>query len=140
MLVKDIMSSQLITIASNASLKECAQRMDRFNIGALPVTEDGRMVGFITDRDICCRAVGVGKDTAKTPVKDIMTRHVDFCFDDQSCSEAADIMKSQRRRRLPIVGRDQRMIGIISVEDIARYSHEMAGKLLDQSSPICAES
>jgi CBS domain-containing protein len=139
MLVRDVMTPQLVTISSSATLRECARRMDHLNVGALPVTDQERMVGFITDRDICCRAVGMGRDPEGTRVADIMTGFVNFCFEDQSCSEVVDLMKAQHLRRLPVMNRGHHMTGIISVDDIARYSHQMAGKVLDRSPELWQE-
>ena len=138
MLVRDVMSDKIITVPPQTNLRECAHQMNQLNVGVLPVSEHGKMIGLITDRDICCRAIGLGRNPETTSVKDIMTGHVTFCYDDQTCNEAADLMKTKHIRRLLVMSRDQRMVGIISVDDLARYSHDLAGTVLDSTSSICA--
>ena len=136
MIVRDVMSKKLITIPHQSNLRECAHKMNYFNVGLLPVFEHGKVIGAITDRDICCRAIGFGCDLETTNVKDIMTSHVIFCYDDQPCSEAANLMKTKRVRRLLVMNRDQQMVGILSVDDLAHYSHDLAGQAIDSTSPI----
>jgi CBS domain-containing protein len=131
MLVKEVMSTHLETIAPTTTVQECAKKMADLGVGALPVWQNGQPVGVVTDRDICCRAVGAGKDPAKTPVRAIMTAVVTCCFDDQDCNEAARIMKDKGVRRLPVVDRKQAMVGILSVDDLARCSHGLAGEVLE---------
>jgi CBS domain-containing protein len=92
-------------------------------------------MGMVTDRDICCRIVGVGKDPANTPVQAIMTGAVTCCFEDQDCKEAARLMKDKGVRRLTVVDRKQAMVGLLSVDDLARCSHDLAGEVLDAVAP-----
>lgn len=137
MIVRDVMSAKLIAVPSQTNLRECAHEMNQVNVGILPVSESGKIIGLITDRDICCRAIGMGRDPETTRVKDVMTSHLTFCYDDQTCSEAADLMRTRHIRRLLVMNRDQQMVGIISVDDLAHYSHELAGKVLDLTSSLC---
>lgn len=139
MLVKDLMSTKLLTVSPQATVRACAHKLEQLNIGALPVVEKGDLVGFITDRDICCRVVGMGRNPETTTVKDVMTSDVLFCYEDQSYQQAAESMKTARLRRLPVVTRDHRLVGLISIDDLARYSHEVAGKVLDVSSSLCGD-
>ncbi len=140
MLVKDLMSTKLLTVSPQATVHACAHQLNQLNIGALPVLDKGKLVGLITDRDICCRVVAMGRDPETTAVKDVMTSHVIFCYEDQSYHEAAEMMKAERLRRLPVMTRGHRLVGIISVDDLARYSHDVAGKVLDASSPLCDDA
>jgi CBS domain-containing protein len=109
--------------------------MGQLGVGALPVWQDGQPVGVITDRDICCRAIGAGKDPTKTPVRAIMTGVMTSCFEDQDCKDAARLMKEKGVRRLTVVDRKQAMVGVLSVDDLARCSHDLAGDVLEAVAP-----
>jgi CBS domain-containing protein len=89
----------------------------------------------VTDRDICCRAIGAGKDPANTPVRAIMTGVMTSCFEDQDCKEAARLMKDKGVRRLTVMDRKQAMVGVLSVDDLARCSHDLAGDVLEAVAP-----
>jgi CBS domain-containing protein len=135
MLVKEVMSTKIETIAPTASAQECARKMSQSGIGVLPVWENGQPIGVITDRDICCRVVGAGKDSMKTPVREIMTSVVSCCYDDQDCTEAARLMKDKSVRRLTVLDRKKAMVGVLSVDDLARCSHDLAGEVLEAVAP-----
>lgn len=131
MLVRDAMSTHVESIAPDTNLQECARRMRKTNVGVLPMWENGKLIGIVTDRDICCRAVGDGRDPTTMTAREIMTSETSLCFDDQDCSEAAHIMKEKRLRRLAVMDRKQNLVGLLSVDDLARYSHELAGEVLE---------
>ncbi len=135
MLVREVMSAHLETIAPGATIQECAKKMSQLGVGALPVWQDGQPVGVITDRDICCRAIGAGKDPAKTPVRAIMTGAMASCFEDQDCQDAARLMKEKGVRRLTVVDHNRAMVGVLSVDDLARCSHDLAGDVLETVAP-----
>jgi len=135
MLVREVMSAHLETVTPATSVQDCAKKMSQLGVGVLPVWQDGQPVGVITDRDICCRAVGPGKDPAKTPVRAIMTGAMASCFEDQDCKGAARLMKEKGVRRLTVIDRKQAMVGVLSVDDLARCSHDLAGDVLDAVSP-----
>lgn len=131
MLAKEVMSTRIEGVSPTTSVQECARKMDRSGVGVLPVWEDGQTIGVVTDRDICCRVVGAGKDPAKTLAQEIMTTTVTSCSEDQDCAHAASLMKDQRVRLLAVRGKSQAMVGLLSVDDLARCSHDMAGEVLD---------
>lgn len=135
MLVKEVMSAKVESIGPEVTVRECARKMDQLGVGALPVWADGHVVGFVTDRDICCRAIAGGKDPATILARDVMTRGAVSCFDDQHCSEAARLMKEEHVRRLAVINRHQMMVGLFSVDDLARYSHDLAGEVLEAAAP-----
>ncbi len=135
MLVREVMSTHLETVSPATTVQDCAKKMTQLDVGALPVWQDGQPVGVITDRDICCRAVGAGKDPAKTPVRAIMTPATTSCFEDQDCKDAAHLMKEKGVRRLTVVDRKQAMVGVLSVDDLARCSHDLAGDVLETVAP-----
>jgi CBS domain-containing protein len=135
MLVKEAMSAHLETIAPTATVKECASKMAQLGVGALPVWQDGQPIGVITDRDICCRVVSAGKDPARTPARAIMSKAVSSCFEDQDCTEAASLMKEKGVRRLTVLDRQKAIVGVLSVDDLARCSHDLAGEVLEAVAP-----
>jgi predicted transcriptional regulator len=118
------------SVAPDLSLQECARKMRDLNIGSLPVAEKGKMVGMITDRDICCRAVADGRDLAKTTAADIMSKDVSWCFDDQDCADAAHLMEDKHIRRLTVLNREKAPVGLLSIVDLARCSRDLAGGVL----------
>lgn len=135
MLVREVMSTHLETIAPATTIQECAKKMNKLGVGVLPVWQDGEPVGVVTDRDICCRVVGAGKDPATTPVRAIMTAVMTSCSEDQDCKDAARLMKEKGVRRLTVVDRKQAMVGVLSVDDLARCSHDLAGDVLEAVAP-----
>ncbi len=135
MLVKEVMSKSLETIAPDISIQECARKMNELGVGLLPVWENGRAIGVVTDRDVCCRGVATGKDPSTTAVRAVMTRVLTSCFEDQDCTEAAGLMMDKGVRRLTVVDRKQAMVGLVSVDDLARCSHNLAGEVLEAVAP-----
>jgi CBS domain-containing protein len=136
MRIRQIMTPKIETIGPNASIQEAARKMRDLNIGCLAVTENNTLAGIVTDRDICCRAVGDGKDPVQTPVHDIMSRDVMCCYDDQDVTEAAQLMEDKHLRRLAVLNREKDLVGFVSVDDLALYSHDLAGEVLEASSPV----
>lgn len=135
MLVKEIMSRKLESILPSASLRDAAQKMRDFNLGSLPVAEDGKLLGMITDRDICCRGIADGFDPVRTEVREIMTRDVNFCFSDDTVTDAVRQMEEHHIRRLAVLNHDKTMAGFLSVDDLAHYSRQLAGEVLDTVRP-----
>ena len=135
MLVKEAMSTKVESVAPNTTVRECARKMDRTSTGMLPVWQDGKPIGVVTDRDICCRAVATGRDPATMTAREIMSGDVASCFENQDCAEAARLMEAKHVRRLVVMNRDHAFVGLISVDDLARYSHDLAGKVLEAAAP-----
>jgi CBS domain-containing protein len=120
MLVKEIMTREVECIRPDATLQDAARRMRDMDIGPLPVCgDDDRLAGMLTDRDITVRATADGKDPTRTPVRDAMTPDVVYVFDDQNVRDAADTMAVNRIRRLVVLNRDKRLVGIVSMADLA---------------------
>jgi len=119
MKVKDAMSRDVQVASPTQSIRDAAKIMAKIDSGVLPVGENDRLVGMITDRDIAIRAVAEGK-APTTKVRDIMSDEVLYCFDDQDLDEVAQNMSNTKVRRLPVVNREKRLVGIISLGDVAR--------------------
>jgi CBS domain-containing protein len=118
MLVKEAMSRDVKTVGPDHALQEAARIMLDIDAGALPVAENDRLVGMITDRDIAVRGVAAGKPpTAR--VREVMSHEVKYCFEDEDTVHIARNMAEQQIRRLPVVDRDKRLVGIVALADLA---------------------
>ncbi len=131
MLIKDIMTTSVRTIAPDATVQDAAKKMDDENVGALPVCEGDRLVGLVTDRDIVVRSTSAGQVPSETKVRDVMTEPVTYAFDDQPIEEAGDLMKQNAIRRLPVLDRSHRLIGMLSADDLVIEAPPHAGVAVD---------
>ena len=118
MKVKEAMTRDVRLVKPDQPISEAAKLMAELDIGALPVEESDRLVGMITDRDIAVRAVAVGRGP-DTPVSEVMSREIKYCYEDQSIDEVTQNMGELRIRRLPVLTRDKRLVGILSLGDLA---------------------
>lgn len=123
MQIREVMTQGVEIINSNAPAIEAAAKMREFDVGSLPVCDGERLEGLLTDRDIAVRLVAAGLDPSSTKVSEIMTPGATYCFDDQTLDEAALIMEAHQIRRLPIMNRDKRLIGMLSLGDLAVRTH-----------------
>jgi CBS domain-containing protein len=119
MKVRDVMTPQVEVIQADATLKEAAEKMSRLEVGPLPVCESERLVGILTDRDITIRAVAAGCNPNTTRVREAMTPEVVYCFEDQDVETAAHMMEMRQIRRVPVLNRGNRLVGIVSIGDLA---------------------
>ena len=134
MRVSEAMTRDVRVANPGQSIREVARMMDEIDAGALPVGEDDRLVGMITDRDIAVRAVAQGKGP-DTPVREVMSREVKYCYDDEDLEHVAENMGELQVRRLPVVNRDKRLVGIVALGDIARSEdHGTTGQVTEQVS------
>jgi CBS domain-containing protein len=118
MKVSEAMSHDVRVANPSETIRQAAAMMAQIESGILPVGENDRLVGMITDRDIAVRAVAAGK-SPDTPVREIMSSDVCYCFDDQEIGDVAANMADIKVRRLPVVDRNKRLVGILSLGDIA---------------------
>lgn len=118
MKVSEVMSRSVRTTNPNASIQEAARMMAEIDAGALPVGENDRLVGMLTDRDIAVRAVAQGRGP-EAKVRDVMTDDVRYCFEDDEIESIARNMADEKVSRLPVMNRDKRLVGIVSLGDIA---------------------
>jgi len=123
MQLREVMTSEVEVVRPEASITEAAQKMKDLDVGALPVCDGERLVGMVTDRDIVVNAVAEGCD-ASTKVADAMTPDVAYAFDDQDTEEAMRIMERHQIRRLPVLNREKRLVGIVSLGDLATKDDE----------------
>ncbi len=137
MLVTNVMTRGAECVRPTDSLQVAAQKMRNLDVGPLPVCGDNdRLVGMITDRDITVRAVAQACDPRTTTVRDVMTPDVVYCFEDQDIQEAARLMQERQVRRLVVLNRDKRLVGIVSLGDLAVETgdEKLAGKALEEVS------
>jgi CBS domain-containing protein len=118
MRVSEAMSRDVQIVDPDQTLQQAAAKMCELDVGALPVGENDRLVGMITDRDIAVRAVAERKGP-DTPIREVMTKEVKYCFEDEDLEHVAANMGDIRVRRLPVMSRDKRLVGIVSLGDIA---------------------
>lgn len=130
MLVRDAMSRDVRVANLDQTIREVARTMKEIDAGALPVSEGDRLVGMITDRDITVRAVAEGKGP-DTQVREVMSQEVKYCFDDEDLDHVTQNMADLQVRRLPVVNREKRLVGIIALGDLAEAEDaEHAGQAL----------
>jgi CBS domain-containing protein len=132
MQIREVMTTHVVLADPGMMLSEAAALMRDGDFGLLPVGQNDCLIGTITDRDIAIRAVAEGKDPTATPVREAMSEGIRYCFDDQTVEEAAQLMSDAQIRRLPIVNRDKRLVGIVALADLATEpkAGESAGEAL----------
>ncbi len=130
MKVKDAMHKGVQWVAPDLPLPAIAQKMQKYDVGIIPVGENDRLVGMVTDRDIAVRGVVDGKDPSKLTAKDVMTKGVVWCHDTDALEDAAHMMETKKIRRLPVIDANKRMVGMISLGDVTHAaSQKIAAEL-----------
>lgn len=129
--IKDIMSKEVEVVTPEATLIEVAQKMEQRDCGCVVVTKDDRLVGMITDRDIALRCIAKSHDLNTATAGDIMTPEILYCMEEDTPDEVARNMAENKIRRLPVLNKDKRLVGIISLGDLASHTnHELCGEVL----------
>ena len=116
--VKDVMSGNVQVVSPDMTIREAARMMREGDFGMMPVAENDRMIGAISDRDVAIRAVADGKGP-DTKVREIMSAGICWAYDDDTIEHAAEVMSEHQVRRLPVVNRDKRLVGIVALGDFA---------------------
>ena len=128
MLVNEAMSRDVRVANPKQGIREAAKIMAEIDAGALPVGDNDRLVGMITDRDIAIRAVALGKGP-DTPVSEVMSsEQVLYCYEDDELDKVAKNMGDEKVRRLPVVNKDKRLVGIVSIGNIAQREAKAVSK------------
>jgi CBS domain-containing protein len=123
MKISEVMTAKPQVIKASESVLKAAELLARDNIGALPVERDDRLIGMLTDRDIVVRVVAGGKDPAKTKVLDVVSDPLRYCYEDEDVKHVAENMHQLLVRRLPVMNRDKRLVGIVSIDDLEPRKH-----------------
>ena len=119
MRVSDAMTRDVRVASPGQTIRDVAKIMDEIDAGSVPVGENDRLIGMITDRDIAVRAVAEGKGP-DTPVREVMSTEIKYCYEDEDLEHVARNMADIKVRRLPVVSREKRLVGIVSLGDLAR--------------------
>jgi CBS domain-containing protein len=131
MQIKAIMSPEVDLIEPEATVQAVAQKMREDDVGAVPVAENDRLVGMVTDRDIVLRAAAEGGEMGRYRTRQVMSPKILYCFDDQSTEEVLRNMSENQVRRLPVLNRAKRLVGMVSLGDLAQHSPAgLAGETL----------
>jgi len=129
--VKTAMHKGAEWVGPQTSVTEIAKKMRELDVGSIPVGENDRLIGMVTDRDIICRGVANGRDVNNLTARDVMTKGIVYCRDRDSLDEALGIMESKQIRRLPVIDDNKRMVGILSFGDISHAAPaRQAGELV----------
>lgn len=134
MQISQVMTRSVEVVDPDMSVSDAAKRMRDEDIGALPVGENDRLVGMVTDRDIVVRAVAMDRSPSECHVRDVMSEKIFYCFEDQSVEEASRVMAEHQVRRLPVLNRDKRLVGIVAIADLARTGDEAAAEVIEEIS------
>jgi CBS domain-containing protein len=118
-LVSAVMSSDVKTVSPDTKVVEAARQMRDLDVGSLPVTNGRRLIGMVTDRDLTVRAAANGKDPSTTPVREVMSPEVAWVFEHEPAAMAASVMRRRQIRRLPVLDRSDRLVGMVSLADLA---------------------
>ena len=123
--ISEVMTRDVHIANPDQTIREIADAMAKDDVGSLPVGENDRLIGMITDRDIVLRAVAKGRDS-KTPVRDVMTDRIQYCYEDDDVLGVAESMAHLGVRRLAVLNRDKRLVGIVALSDVANCGETKA--------------
>jgi CBS domain-containing protein len=134
MKINEIMTRRVECIEPTLPIAKAAERMRDLDIGFLPVCENDRLVGTLTDRDMAIRSIAQGRDPRLAPVSEIMTQSVFYCFEDEDVNHVARQMQEREVRRMLILNREKNLVGVVSIGDIAKASGDtqLAGETLGE--------
>lgn len=136
MIIREVMTTNVEIIKPDISVTEAAKKMKSLDCGILPVYENDKLIGMITDRDIAIRSTAEGRDPNKDMVRNVMTKKVVYCYDDESIESVASKMEDEKIRRILILDRNKRLVGICSLGDMVKISKdfELSGEVLEKVS------
>ncbi|HYR41778.1 MAG TPA: CBS domain-containing protein [Terriglobia bacterium] len=130
MKVREIMTTNVECVAPDTGVLELAGKMKTLDIGFIPICENDRLAGTVTDRDIVIRGIAGGKNISTSKANDIMTKDIFWCFDDEDVKDVARRMSEKEVRRMLILNREKRLVGVVSIGDISRVEEKESGKAL----------
>lgn len=137
--IADVMTRGVRTLSPGDSVVHAARTMEEMDVGAIPVCDGDRLVGMVTDRDIVLRAVARNRADDNTRLDDVMTPGPCWCFEDQSVEEVVEAMRDAQLRRMPVVDRNEQLVGIVSLGDLAvKADITQAGEALEEISEPAA--
>jgi len=119
MKVKDAMHKGVEWVEPDTPISKIAAKMKTLDVGAIPVGENDHLIGMVTDRDIACRGMADSKEPAKLTARDVMTKGIIYCKENEDLADAVRIMEQKKVRRLPVLNDEKRMVGILSLGDVS---------------------
>jgi CBS domain-containing protein len=132
MRVNEAMHRGVEWCAPDTPVTEIAKLFREKDIGAVPIGENDRLVGMLTDRDIVCRGIAEGKEMASLTARDVMTRDIVYCWEDDNIEDAVHLMEERQVRRLPVINRDKRMVGMLAMGDLSHTTpHQLRGEFME---------
>jgi CBS domain-containing protein len=134
MQIRQVMTEKVSVVGPDTRIPEVARLMRDEDIGSTPVVDNDRLIGMVTDRDIVTRVVGEDKDPRAVTAREAMSPNILYCFDDQTVEDVLDNMGDNQVRRLPVVNRDKRLVGVVSLGDLAKAATGKAGDALEEIS------
>ena len=134
MKIQEIMTKVVAVLPPDAQLSEVARVMRDYDIGSVPIADQERLIGMVTDRDIVVRAVADGAVLDGRFARDVMSPKVLYCYEDQSIEEALEVMGEQQVRRLPVLDAERRLVGVVSLGDVSQAVAQKAGGALKEIS------
>jgi CBS domain-containing protein len=135
MKIHDVMTETVSVVTPDVPVLDVARKLRDEDIGSVPVVENDRLVGMVTDRDIVVRIVAAGRESTQAAARDAMSPKVLYCFDDQSVDEVLENMGDLQVRRLPVVNREKRLVGVVSLGDLSKASKKAGAALKEISQP-----
>lgn len=130
-MIREVMTRDVEVIHPNDTVRDAAEKMRTLNVGPIPVCDGERVLGMLTDRDIVVRGIALGKDPNSTPVSDVMTSGIEYCFDDDDADGVLERMREKQLRRFIVVDHDKKLVGIIALGDLAgEISEHKVGEAL----------
>jgi CBS domain-containing protein len=130
MKIREIMTTNVECVSPETSITDLAQKMKTLDVGFFGVCENDRLVGTVTDRDIVIRGIASEPDIRNITAREIMTHDVFWCYEDDDVKDVAEKMREKDVRRMLILNRDKRLVGVVSVGDIAQVEEQESGKTL----------
>lgn len=131
MKVSDAMHREATWCSPDEPVSDLARRMQSEDIGAIPIGENDRLVGMVTDRDIALRGFADGRDRASLTARDVMSEGIVWCSEEQDLDDALELMQQHQVRRLPVINAKKRLVGVLSLGDIAHAApRDRSGELL----------
>lgn len=130
MKVSEIMTTNVECLAPETGMQQLAIKMKTLDVGFIPICENDRLVGTVTDRDIVLRCIAEGRDINSCTAHDIMTKDVFWCFEDEDVKSVAKKMQEKDVRRMLILNREKRLVGVVSIGDISKVEEKVSGQTL----------
>lgn len=138
MKISEVMSNTVEVVGTDASMYDIAKKMQRSDCGCVVVVKDDRLVGMVTDRDIALRCIAENHHPEEMVAEKVMTRDILYCRDTDDTDDVVRNMALNKVRRLPVLNAEKRLVGIVSLGDLASHSnHELCGQALGE---ICRQA